>query len=110
MLHALAILYARWRIPESAKSQLPEMERNLSPNVHNDLNWIESELKASNGAFLVGDSVTAADIMMGFSVQFILARKLGTGDKRWPAVEEWLESIEATKTYKDAVTRTGYSL
>ncbi|OQU94663.1 Glutathione S-transferase, domain-containing protein [Cladophialophora immunda] len=44
MIHALAILYARWRLPKPASKYLPEMEKGLAPNVHNALNWLESEL------------------------------------------------------------------
>jgi glutathione S-transferase len=78
--------------------------------VQRDLDWLESELQAGNGKFLVGDHVTAADTMMEFSVQFILTRKLGTGDKRWPAIEAWLQNIQNQESYKNAVEKTGYSL
>ncbi|KIW88012.1 uncharacterized protein Z519_11122 [Cladophialophora bantiana CBS 173.52] len=44
MIHALAILYARWRLPKPAAEYLPEMEKPLSVNIHNDLNWLDSEL------------------------------------------------------------------
>ena len=112
MLHALAILYARWRIPEARKTDgtLAEMEENLSSNVKNDLDWVESELKACRGRFLVGDATTAADIMMAFSLQFIFARKLGTQGKTWPAIEAWLENIQSLESYKRAVQKTGHSL
>jgi hypothetical protein len=48
--------------------------------------------------------------MMGFSAEFILMRKLGTGERRWPAVETWLQNIESQESYKKAVEKTGYSL
>ena len=113
MIHGLAILYARWRLPEPAKSDgktLPEMEKGLSKNIQGDLDWLESELKQGNGEFLVGDELTAADIMMHFSVSFILARKLGTEGKSWPSVERWLEGLEGLEGYQKAVKKTGYKL
>lgn len=69
MLHASAILYARWNIAEDAKSGLPDMEERMSKNVVNDLNWLEGELKAQKSrgrAWIVGDKLTAADMMMQF--------------------------------------------
>lgn len=110
MIHALAILYARWRLPEAAKSSLPEMEKGLSVNVQGDLDWLEHELKSGNGEFLVGDELTVADIMMHFSIQFILGRKLGTEGKSWPAVERWMEGLEGLQGYQKAVKKTGYKL
>lgn len=110
MIHALAILYARWRLPEAAKASLHEMEKGLSVNVQKDLDWLENELKAGNGEFLVGDELTVADIMVHFSVQFIFARKLGTVGKSWPGVERWSEGLEGLEGYQKAVKKTGYKL
>ncbi|KEF63287.1 uncharacterized protein A1O9_01264 [Exophiala aquamarina CBS 119918] len=111
MLHALAILYARWRLPERAADCLPEMEKGLSSNVHNDFAWLEHELAASSDNFLVGGHLTAADIIMGFSIEFIFARKLGTErDGRWPRIQHWLDRIRDEPSYKKAVERTGYKL
>jgi glutathione S-transferase len=110
MIHALAILYARWSIPQAAKSNLPEMEKSLSANVQKDLDWLEDELKTGNGEFLVGDELTMGDIMMHFSVQFIFTRKLGTEGKSWPGVERWMEGLEGLEGYQKAVKKTGYKL
>lgn len=93
MLHALAILYARWKIPEAAKNHLPEMESALSGNVHNDLNWLENTLKRqkeSGHQYIVGDGLTVADVMMQFSIDFIFTRGLGTKGNDWPEVKAWL--------------------
>jgi glutathione S-transferase len=90
--------------------------------VHNDLDWLEDELssnssKGSSGAgeeekrFIVGNNLTAADIIMGFSIEFILTRKLGTeGGSGWPRVHKWLDGIKEIPSYRKAVERTGYSL
>lgn len=73
-------------------------------------NWLELELQAGNGEFLVGNHVAAADTMMEFSAQFILTRKLGTGDRCWPAIEVWLQSPGVQASSKGAVEKTGHSL
>lgn len=96
------------------------MEKGLSPNVQNDLDWLEDELSSNSGTgssgagdkrFLVGNSLTAADIIMGFSIEFILTRKLGTeGGSGWPTVHRWLDDIRETASYRKAVDKTGYSL
>jgi glutathione S-transferase len=111
MLHALAITYSRWNIPKSADpSILQEVEKGLSVNVQNDLDWLEKELSQSTGKFLCGHAVTAADTMMHFSLDFILKTKLGTQGKSWPGIEKWLKACEETQTYQQAVKKTGYEL
>ncbi|KAK5321136.1 hypothetical protein LTR93_006378 [Exophiala xenobiotica] len=102
------ILYARWRLPKAASEHLPEMEKGLSPNIHNDLDWLEGEVQGRQ--FLVSNDVTAADIMMGFSIEFIFARKLGTVGGDWPNVRKWLEGLQQREAYRKAVEKTGYSL
>lgn len=114
MLHGLAVLYAQWNFPADAKEKHPEilkqMEEGLGVNVRADLDWLEGVLDKSTGRYLVGDSVTAADIMMQFSASFILERKLGIAGKSWPKVQEWLARCEATESFKRAVEKTGYML
>ncbi|KAH7036714.1 glutathione S-transferase [Macrophomina phaseolina] len=111
MLHCLAIIYARWNYPTSApKEGLAEMEKGMSANVQNDLNWIEKELSDGGSKFLVGDSVTAADIMMHFSVSYILTREIGTQGKKWPNTEAWLKRCEETASFKKAVEKTGHHM
>lgn len=115
MLHALAILYARWKIPEAAASHIDEMEQSLSANVHNDLNWIESTLVEQRGngkEYLVGDALTVADVMMQFSIEFIFKRELGVKGKggEWPETRKWLARCMERPAYKKAVERSGYTL
>jgi len=125
MTHALAILYARWQIPEEGRGMLAGMEERLSRNVKNDLGWLEGALKdqrAKGREWIVGDSITIADIQMQFryvrslsssselarytktktktntktlisSIEFIFERKLGAD----PANNEFPE-IEAWMT------------
>lgn len=68
------------------------MEKGLSPNIQNDLNWLESEVAGRQ--CLVGNDVTSADILMGFSIESIFARKLGTEGGDWPNVRKWLEGLQ----------------
>jgi len=74
LLNALAITYARWFSPPRAteNGDAEKLEEGLSVNVQKDLDWLEAELNKTGG-FLVGHSVTAADIMVHFSIQFIFA-------------------------------------
>lgn len=113
MLHALAILYARWKIPDAAKEFLPEMEQGMSANVQNDFRWIEgalTEQKNQGNEFLVGKELSVADIMMQFSIEFILERKLGTEKGNWPETEAWLKRTMERSAYRKAVGRSGYTL
>ena len=113
MIHGVAVVAARRQMPLAGKKDpriMEEMERRLSVNVQKDLDWMESELWAGTGRFLVGDHVTAADTMMAFTIELILARKLGTGGKEWPAVTSWLHNIENEEGYEKAVQKTRYDL
>lgn len=110
-LHALAILYARWNMPDDApRGTMEAMENGMAVNVQKDLSWLETELSLSPGRFLCGDHVTAADTMMQFSVDFILARELGTQGKEYVNINRWLELCRSTETYKRAVEKTGHKL
>lgn len=85
-----------------------------------DLDYLEGYLqkqeegKEEGGRFIMGGKEpSAADIMMQFSVRFILMRELGTKGMergRWERVERWLELCEGTESYKRAVERTGFRL
>lgn len=115
MLHSLAILYARWQFPEEAKKAAPgaleQLEKNMSVNVGKDLDWLEKELSQTPGPFLLGSKPTVADIMMEFSIDFILTRGLGAQrGQGWPKVHKWLEACQANEAYKQAVKRTGHTL
>ena len=106
LIHALAIAYGSCAAPESGE----KLQAGLSPQVHRDFDWLESELKKGSGKFLVGDRLTTADTMMGFSVAFILKMGLGVKGKKWPAVDAWLANVEGTSAYKKAVEKTGHTL
>jgi glutathione S-transferase len=109
-LHALAILYARWHIKDAPDGTIEAAEQSMSANVQNDMSWLETELSLSSGKFLCGDHVTAADIMMQFSAEFIIQRELGTLGKEWPNINKWLERCRNTESYRKAVEKTGHKL
>lgn len=106
LIHALAIMYGSGAAPESTE----QLAAGLTPQVHRDFDWLESELKKGSSKFLVGDQLTAADTMMGFSIAFILKMGLGTKGKEWPAVNFWLANVENTPAYQRAVQKTGHTL
>lgn len=82
----------------------------MSKNVINDMNFLEETLKTSGGKFIMGNQLTAADVMMHFSAAFIIARELGIKGKKYPEVERWLKDCEQTESYKKAVQKTGHKL
>ena len=106
-LHAIAILYMRWNLKDGDPAKT---EEGMSRNVVNDMNFLEETLKNSSGKFLCGDSVTAGDFMMHFSAVFILARELGTKGMKYPEIEKWIQTCEATDSYKKAVETSGHKL
>jgi glutathione S-transferase len=112
LIHALAVTYARWFSPESVKSsgELKELEKGLAINVGKDLGWLDAELEGKK--FISGDSVSAADTMCLFSVQFIFARDLCAGRKvgEWRNVERWIKECESTGSWKRAVKKTGHEM
>lgn len=95
LVHALAIMYGSGVAPEAAE----KLHVGLSTQVHRDFDWLEDELRCGASKFLLGDTVTVADTMMGFSVAFIRKMGLRTKQKTWPSINTWLDNIEATPTY-----------
>lgn len=107
LTHGLAITYVRWN---QKSGNVAETEEGLSKNVQKDLDYFVAELQKSDGPFLLGDRLSVADMAMQFSLSFILARKLGTGDKSWPALEQYLRDCEGTASFQQAVKKSGYQL
>ncbi|KAK1057353.1 hypothetical protein LTR33_013666 [Friedmanniomyces endolithicus] len=107
MLHSLVILYARWN---QKGGDVEATEAGLAVNVQKDLDYLASELEKSKGKFLVGDSPTAADTMMEFSVDFILTRELGTKGEQWESVDQYRKDCQVTTTWKKAQKKTGHRL
>jgi glutathione S-transferase len=110
----------RWSLPQSSLKHSDygdRMEALLSVNVLKDLDWLEAELAKNEGGYLVGKRLTAADVMMHFSIQFIFGKRLGLKkmdpaerNGRWKHVSKWFERCEGSGGYKEAVRKTGYTL
>ena len=106
-LHALAVLYARW---QQKGGDVAATEAALSVNVQKDLDYLESELGKNGGKFLIGDTPTAADMMMEFTVDFILTRELGTKGKTWEKIERYRKECQSTESWVKAQKKTGHRL
>ena len=85
-------------------------EEKIKANVQNDLNNLRTELSKRQGKFLFGDSLSAADIMMEFIVDFTLGRELGTKGGDWKQVEQYKQDCQATSSWQKATKKTGYKL
>ncbi len=116
LMHGIAIMYARARLPKGTpEGTWKEINAVMSPNMHNNLNWLDSHLKSvheAGGRYLVGDHLTAADINMLFSIQLIYDRKLGLEDteQEWEHTERWRREMEEEESWKRCVEKTGFKL
>ncbi|KAG8525591.1 uncharacterized protein KY384_009235 [Bacidia gigantensis] len=110
MLHCLPFIYAK-RVAPSPFPPLEQLQPGLQAIVRKDLDWLEAELEKKGEGWLVGDGVSAADTMMGFSVMFIFANSLaGEAEGKWKRILEWIRKIEDREAYKRAVEKTGFVL
>jgi glutathione S-transferase len=107
MVHALAVLYARWSLPDDPE-QLAKCEKFMGINVQLDLDYVDGHLAGRD--FLEEGKLTAADIMMAFSAEIALTRKLGTEGKRWPNVERWLKGLAQREAYRKAQSEATHEL
>ncbi|GAM90248.1 hypothetical protein ANO11243_082900 [Dothideomycetidae sp. 11243] len=108
MLHGIPVIYVRWFAGEHEDAK-KAMIQGLNKNINANLTQLDEELNKSTGKFLMGDKLSIADIMMHFSVQFLLARGINAG-KEWPRLERWLKDCGSMESYKRAVEKTGYDL
>ncbi|ORY86353.1 glutathione S-transferase [Protomyces lactucae-debilis] len=107
MVHALAVLYARWSLPNDPE-QLAKCESFMGINVQLDLDYVNAHLEGRD--FLEEGTLTAADIMLAFSCEIAIVRKLGTGGKTWPNVERWLKSLAQREAYRKAQKEAQHEL
>ena len=129
MIHAIAILYLRWQMPEEGQRMLPGIEERMSKNVRNDLAWLEATLKdqkEQGRGWIVGEEMSIADIQMQFryvmwflveawlitGIEFVFERKLGVdpGKNEFPEISSWLARTKKEGAYKKAVEKTDYTL
>ncbi|CZR46025.1 uncharacterized protein FPRO_11472 [Fusarium proliferatum ET1] len=112
MMNAVPIIMARMGMPKEAAQYVSGLEAAIVLRVNEAMQWLEAELESgpSKGQFIVGTDLTAADIMMGFSIECIFAMKLGTESQDWPLISKWLANIKERKAYRSAVEKTGYTM
>ena len=108
MVHGLVPFYAKRADPAIS----PTLLQTLAADTGRDLDWLDAEIKKNGWRYLVGDTVTAADTMMAFGIQFILAAGLHPEEKKgqWDHVRKWLKNVEENVVYQRAVERTGHKL
>ena len=106
-VHAVPIVMARWyqQGEEAAKT-----EELSSANVVKDMDYLEKILVDDGGKFLGGNSITAADCMMHFSVMFVVMMRLGIGDRKYERAQRYVQDCEATESFKKAVAKTGWKI
>ncbi|KAK3678402.1 hypothetical protein LTR78_001699 [Recurvomyces mirabilis] len=107
MTHSLAVLYARW---SQKDGDVAKTEAGIAVNVQKDLAFFQAEIGKSKGKFLFGENLTAADIMIEFSLDFILARELGVKAQDWPKVKEYIQACQSTASWQKAQKKTGHKL
>ena len=97
MLPLLLHLYVA-RLGEAGAPLHPRIESELA----NHLGYVDAALR--DRAFLVGDSLTGADIQMSF-----VAELAGAFGKRaaYPAMDAWVKRLHARPAYQAAVQRGG---
>ncbi|RBA13515.1 hypothetical protein FPRO05_02308 [Fusarium proliferatum] len=101
MMNAVPIIMARMGMPKEAAQYVSGLEAAIVLRVNEAMQCLEAELESgpSKGQFIVGTDLTAADIMMGFSIECIFAMKLGTESQDWPLISKWLVNIKERKAY-----------
>lgn len=107
MTHALAITYARWFQKDGS---IEKTEEGLKGNIIKDFDYLEKTLISNQGQWILGKGLTVADVMMHFSITFILARELGTKGKTWETINKWIKTCEKEISFSKAVEATGYDL
>lgn len=75
----------------------------FGPELHKNLAFLEGELSQSR--FFAGDSLTAADIQIGFVLEFV--EVLGPLKDQYPKIAAFLETIKERPAYQKALERGG---
>ncbi|KAL8279583.1 hypothetical protein RQP46_008145 [Phenoliferia psychrophenolica] len=116
MVHVLPVTYVTWMMdgyPEAKQDLISK----LYPNIQSDLKYLEVELVQNlarhgttngAGAFLVGATLTVADIMMAFSVEYILCNPMFEVEGEYPQVMAWLAGLEGRAAFKAACAVARY--
>jgi glutathione S-transferase len=115
MLHAYPALVTK-RLPGNllASKDIHAFRVIVTRRLYEDLDWLEGHLTTAKTTYLVGDHLTAADIMLAFSIRPILDRVIKDGDlaeggeiKEYPSIQKWLEGLVGRKALRIALKKTG---
>lgn len=98
MLHLVSRLYLT-RVGEAAQA----MQGRVEVMINNDLNLVEAELNKSS--HLAGEAFSAADVQMGFPLEF--AAHAGLVTKHHPKLREYLARMQARPAYRRAIESGG---
>ena len=106
MVHTLAAVYPRWFADHSTASRI---ESSMATNIHNNLNHLEQSL-AQNAGWLVGGTLTAADIMCAFSAEYTFGMDTAISSRGktihdWPNTVAWLKKCAQTQSYQRTLAR-----
>jgi len=71
--------------------------------IRSHVSFVEAELEGR--AWLTGDELTGADVMMSYPLQAAMSR--GAPGEAFPRVEAYLAQIDARPAYKRAIERGG---
>ena len=98
MLHLVSRLYLT-RVGEAAKA----MQERVEVMIGNELDLVEEELGRS--PHLAGEEFSAADIQMGFPLEFAAYAKLAS--ERHGRLREYLARMQARPAYRRAIEAGG---
>ncbi|EAW13609.1 glutathione S-transferase [Aspergillus clavatus NRRL 1] len=78
----------------------------VNPNIHTNLSFLEDQLKTApgGGPYICGETVTAADIVLSYSVIAALSR-LGSLRNEYPTVAAYADRLQALDGYKRGVAQ-----
>ena len=98
MLHLVSRIYLT-RVGEAAQA----MQRRVEVMINNDLELVEAELNKSS--HLAGEAFSAADVHMGFPLEF--AAHAGLVSERHVKLREYLARMQARPAYRRAIESGG---
>lgn len=98
MLHLVSRIYLT-RVGEAAKA----MQGRVEVMINNDLDLVEAELNKSS--HLAGEAFSAADVHMGFPLEF--AAHAGLVSERHVKLREYLARMQARPAYRRAIESGG---
>lgn len=78
----------------------------INPNIHTHFGFLEDQLKTApgGGSYLCGDRITAADILLSYSVIAALSR-LASLRSQYPGVAAYADRLQDIESYKRSVAQ-----